>query len=120
MKRVEDTEGATQRQQDIPQASADEAKELVESDDYFVLDVRNPDEHEEKRIPGTDRLVPVKIIDGMVDKIDADSLLVYCRSGSRSMRACRQLVDGDFDEVVNLDGGINGWIDDGFEVERGS
>ncbi|XGI83918.1 rhodanese-like domain-containing protein [Halorutilales archaeon Cl-col2-1] len=120
MKRVEDTEGARQRQETIAQASPDEAKNLVKSDDYFVLDVRNPDEHEEKRIPETDRLVPVKIIDGMVDKIEADKLLVYCRSGSRSMRACRHLVDGDFDEVVNLDGGINGWIDEGFEVARGS
>ncbi|XGI83662.1 rhodanese-like domain-containing protein [Halorutilales archaeon Cl-col2-1] len=96
--------------QNFNDVTPEDAKEMVEDDDIFVLDVRNPDEYEWKRVPGVDHLIPVEILPDRVDEIEGDKLLVYCHSGSRSQDACDFLSNlDDFDEIYNLQGGITAW-----------
>ena len=46
-----------------------------------------------------------------LDKYKDDSVLVYCRSGSRSGFVCRTLSGRGFEKVYNLAGGIMAWED---------
>ncbi|MBT3723909.1 MAG: rhodanese-like domain-containing protein [Gammaproteobacteria bacterium] len=46
-----------------------------------------------------------------LDKYKDDSVLVYCRSGSRSGSVCRTLSGRGFEKVYNLAGGIMAWED---------
>ncbi len=99
--------------QPIPTISADALKEKLSSADstnLVLLDVREPDEHAARHIPNS-MLIPlgslaqrVGELDGLKDK----EIVVYCRSGRRSEKACEFLLKQNF-KVKNLDGGILAW-----------
>jgi adenylyltransferase/sulfurtransferase len=80
-------------------------------DAFLLLDVREPDEHEQARIPGA-RLLPLGQLEARLSEI-ADwkdrTVVVHCRSGARSARACRILLQQGFADVWNLAGGIEAW-----------
>ena len=60
--------------------------------------------------------------DGFWDKIEqldkSKDILIYCRSGRRSIRVCTLMKNGGFDptKVYNLSGGILEWIEEGLEL----
>ena len=57
-----------------------------------ILDVRNPDEYNESHIKGAVN-IPVDAIDESV-RLDKDKrVLVYCKSGKRSMQAFNKLTE---------------------------
>ncbi len=85
--------------------------ELAKEKDVVILDVRTPGEFKEGHIPGAN-LVPVQVFKylylggkGLQDK----KVLVYCRSGNRSVTASRWLDMWGAKEVYNLKGGILEW-----------
>ncbi len=84
-----------------------------------LLDVRNPDEFEEARVPGA-VLIPLPELAERVSELSNDApLLIICRSGARSMRACEFLAQDGFD-TTNIAGGTMAWIDSGREVVTGT
>lgn len=85
---------------------------------WTVLDVREPDEWEGGRIPGSLH-IPLGEVPERLDDLPADGqLLVVCHSGGRSARAAAWLNHNGFD-AVNLDGGIVDWVRAGLPVETG-
>jgi len=76
---------------------------------YTLLDVRQPREYEEGRIPGA-TLIPLPQLSDRLQELDPEKpVLVYCAIGGRS-RAAAQLLSGQgFKEVYNLKGGIKAW-----------
>ncbi|CAA6816535.1 MAG: Rhodanese-like domain protein [uncultured Sulfurovum sp.] len=92
--------------------SAKVAYEMIENNDednLTILDVRTPEEFKtEGRIAGA-KLIPVSELNknlAMLDK--SKKVLVYCRSGSRSVHASRILESNGF-IPLNMNGGINAW-----------
>ena len=78
----------------------------------FLLDVRRPNEEAICSIPGTDLRVEHTQILQHLDSIPKDrGVVVYCRSGIRSMSAIAALAANgwDFEQLWNLDGGIHAW-----------
>lgn len=78
----------------------------------FLLDVRRPNEEIICTIPGTDLRVEHTQIVQHLDSIPKDrDVVVYCRSGIRSMSAIAALVANGwkFEQCWNLDGGILAW-----------
>ena len=76
---------------------------------YVLLDVRSYEEFEEGHIEGA-TLIPVdEIASRWVEIEEYDKILVYCRSGNRSVTASDILIEAGFDEVYNLLGGIKAW-----------
>ena len=78
----------------------------------FLLDVRRPNEETICTIPGTDLRVEHTQIVQHLDSIPKDrDVVVYCRSGIRSMSAIAALVANGwkFEQLWNLDGGILAW-----------
>ena len=98
--------------------SAADAYQLYQ-DDVFVLDVRTPEEYQESHIPGS-VLIPLDQLGLRAGELPQnETILVYCRSGNRSLEAVYMLDEAGFKRVHSLDQGINNWIQSGYEVEIG-
>lgn len=79
-------------------------------EEYTLLDVRQPWEYEEFHIPGA-MLVPLPELADHLDEIEQDEpVLVYCRSGGRSMAAAKVLAGNGYTDINNLMGGASAWL----------
>ncbi|RCJ17754.1 molybdenum cofactor biosynthesis protein MoeB [Nostoc sp. ATCC 43529] len=113
----------------IPQAKAEEAKQQMEiqemtvkdlkelldsgAKDFVLLDVRNPNEYEIAKIPGS-VLVPLPEIengDGVTkvkEILNGHHLIAHCKMGGRSAKALAILKEAGI-VGTNVKGGINAW-----------
>ncbi len=84
--------------------------------EVLLLDVRSEDEYDhDGRIEGA-RLVPLGVLEKNLKMLPKEKkILVYCRSGSRSISASRLLQQHGF-QVYNINGGINAWRAEGLPV----
>lgn len=83
-------------------------KKQDNNDDFFLLDVRNPDEFEKANIGG--KLIPMTQITEKADEIPRDKeIIVHCHHGGRSHKVCEFLMNQGFENVYNLEGGIDAW-----------
>ena len=93
------------------QISQETAKEMMDTQEVIVLDVREQYEFDAGHIPGA-VLLPVGSItkDTAAAVIeDPDTVvLVYCRSGNRSKTASQALADIGYTNIYEF-GGINTW-----------
>ncbi len=84
---------------------------LDAGEDLLLLDVREPFEAELARIPGA-RLIPLGQLSGALAELEPyrdRPVVVHCKTGGRSRRACLELVAKGFNRVENLAGGIEAW-----------
>jgi len=87
------------------------AYEIIEKDDsnLTILDVRTPEEFKADGHLANAKLIPVGQLSKNLNMLDkSKKVLVYCRSGSRSVHATRILVSNGF-TPLNMSGGINAW-----------
>ena len=79
----------------------------------FLLDVREPNEFQIARIPGS-TLIPLGQVGSRLQEITTAAagreILVHCKMGSRSAKAVQVLKDNGI-EAKNVKGGILAWID---------
>ena len=89
-----------------------ELKEKIDRGDKFTLiDVREPHEYKICSIPGA-RLIPLGEFPQHVGEFDKDDdIVIHCRSGMRSAKACGVLRAAGFQQVRNVVGGILAWSD---------
>ena len=92
--------------------TVEELNQLIESGQApFVLDVRNPEEFQICRIPGT-TLLPLPELPQRHGELDkARAMIVHCKSGMRSAKAIAFLRQQGFTKLRNLKGGIMAWAD---------
>ena len=96
--------------------SAPDAYQLYQ-DDVFVLDVRTPEEYQDGHLPGA-TLIPIEQLGARYGELpQGETILIYCRTGNRSLQAVYLLEDAGFNRVHSLDRGIKNWIQNGYEVE---
>jgi adenylyltransferase/sulfurtransferase len=86
---------------------------LDNGDDIQIIDVREPNEFEIGRIPGS-VLIPLGQVVGRMSEIDPErETVVHCKMGGRSARAIMALTQAGFSgKLSNLTGGIIGWSND--------
>jgi rhodanese-related sulfurtransferase len=88
--------------------------------DFVLLDVREPVEHQLGNLGG--QLIPVDLLSeqaALLPKDPHQPIVVYCRSGGRSARACGVLDKLGYTRVENVKGGVLAWqrdIDPGIKV----
>ncbi len=95
----------------LKEITATELKQRLDhGDDLQVIDVREPNEYEIARLPGT-KLIPLAQVVNRMDEIDASrETVVHCKGGVRSARAIEALQRAGYSgELVNLKGGITAW-----------
>jgi len=92
--------------------TARELKERLDrGEPIVVVDVREPQEYQINRIPGS-RLIPLGELPQRYEELDPEAAIVcQCKSGMRSAKATAFLRGIGFKNVRNLAGGILGWID---------
>lgn len=93
------------------QITAEAAKELMDTETYYVIiDARTTEEFEEGHIPGAILLPDYDVREKAEELLtDKDQLiLVYCRSGNRSKVASNDLVELGYTNVKEF-GGIIDW-----------
>ncbi len=101
----------------IEEITVDELADLL-ADGARVIDVREPDEFAEARVPGV-LLVPLGTVPQHVDDFQGEgTTYVICKSGGRSMQAC-EFVAAQGADVVNVAGGTMAWIASGRDVTTG-
>jgi rhodanese-related sulfurtransferase len=85
-------------------------KQKIDSgEDFQLIDVREPYEHEEFNIGG--ELIPLNEITQHIDTIATDKpVILYCRKGIRSQLAMQRLQEKfPFKNLINLIGGTEAW-----------
>lgn len=101
----------------VPEISVDELAPLLRAG-ARIVDVREPDEYEQARVPGG-VLVPLATVPDSIDAFRGEgTTYVICRSGVRSMRACEFVAQHGID-VANVAGGMLAWIASGRDVAAG-
>ena len=93
---------------------ASEVKKKLESGDepFQVLDVREKEEVDQKRIPNS-TWIPYGEMEVRLAEVDkGKEIAVHCASGLRSYKACLKLQHEGFENVKNLDGGMLCWCYD--------
>lgn len=104
----------------IVSVSAHEFEKAIQTDSVQLLDVRTPQEYAEGHIDGA---LNINVQSDDFKKIAKRKLskeptvLVYCRSGRRSLDAAEILTELGY-KVVNLKGGIIEWEEDGLPITR--
>jgi molybdopterin/thiamine biosynthesis adenylyltransferase/rhodanese-related sulfurtransferase/molybdopterin converting factor small subunit len=84
---------------------------LDRGDRLRIVDVREPNEYQINRIPGS-TLIPLGDITRRYTELDPEEeIVVHCKSGGRSAKAADFLRSAGFKRVLNLKGGITDWID---------
>jgi rhodanese-related sulfurtransferase len=89
----------------------------------IILDVREQYEYDINHLHNA-TLIPLGEIDSRIDELEPyneTEIVVYCRSGSRSVSASQNLAGNhNFTKIFNMEGGINAWIAAGYPVVEGS
>src|SRR5689334_16603598 len=86
-------------------------KKLDAGETPFILDVREPNEYQINRIPGS-TLIPLGELPRRYQELPKDRQIVtQCKMGGRSAKAQDFLKTVGFTDVLNLKGGILAWID---------
>lgn len=100
-----------------------DAKALLDAGDAIMVDVREQDEWNSARIPGT-LFAPLSQMPQAWDTLDLPqdkTVIVQCKSGGRSGRVCEFVgpTTKDGQPVLNLTGGIIAWTEAGYPVIQG-
>jgi len=84
---------------------------LDRGDNFLLIDVREPHEYKICNIPAA-KLIPLGEVPRRLHELDKDAdIVVHCKMGGRSAKACGILRQAGFQHVRNMKGGILAWSD---------
>lgn len=97
----------------IPQLTVTDLKAKLDAgEDLLLVDVREVKEWEVARIEGATLLPLSKFMDDWEETLGkhrGKQVVVHCKMGGRSQRACEFLAAQGFTDIANLAGGITAW-----------
>lgn len=84
---------------------------MKDTDNTILIDVRTEEEYEEKNISNSIN-IPLNSLMFNIDELEDykdKNVIIYCRSGHRSITACNLLSLEGFNKIYNLEKGIIGY-----------
>ncbi len=105
----------------INKITVNQLKDELSSNNLILIDCREQGEWDESHIKEA-KFIPLSNFEEKTNEIlsnmDKNSKIVcQCRSGKRSMKACKLLEEKGFTNLYNLEGGILKWVESGFPTE---
>jgi len=86
-------------------------KKLLSNEDFVLLDVRTNQEVFISTIKGSIH-ISMNDIPKRMNELDKEKeIVVQCKSGKRSAKVCEFLINNNFKNVKNLEGGIVAWAE---------
>jgi hydroxyacylglutathione hydrolase len=102
----------------VPQLDASQLHESIEKKQVQVVDVRAPDEWSHGHLAGAIH-IPLAALPDRIGELDPSvPIVLHCKGGGRSSIAASFLQANGIGGVSNLAGGYEGWVAEGFEVEK--
>ena len=107
-----------ERKVEYKDVAAGEFLELLKREKgAFLVDVHTP---EQEHLAETDAVIPFNEVKNRLSEFPQDKatpILVYCRSGSMSAMAAKDLVAAGYRKVYNLTGGMHSWTGAGMALD---
>lgn len=100
--------------------SAKEAKKMLDEKKTFLLDVRSPREYYDGHISGA-KLIPLQQLEDRISELDEykdKDIIVYCRSGNRSIVSVEILIKNGFKKLFHIKRGIIEWKNEGYKINK--
>lgn len=95
------------------------AKMIENGTRCFIIDVRTPMEYAAIHAAGTENM-PLDTLDPKAaTPTEDEKLFVICKSGSRSKKACEQLIAAGITTATLIEGGTDAWVAAGLPVVKG-
>lgn len=112
----------TSEEGSIKIVTAEELKELSQLEDVQLLDIRTPEEYAEGYIEGYQNIDFLsETFQDDIEKLDKSKpVIMYCRSGGRSGRCSKLMLEKGFTKIYDLEGGITKWESDGNAIVKDS
>jgi rhodanese-related sulfurtransferase len=105
----------------INECDVNELKTKLDNKENFqFIDCREQEEWDEAHINGA-TLLPLSQFEANYESVLSNKdaqIVIQCRSGMRSMKACMFLLSKGYTNLTNLEGGIMGWIQAGYPVQK--
>jgi len=105
----------------VRETTVDAIKQRLDRGEKFVLvDVREDSEWAVDHLPGAIHLGK-GVIERDIEKTVPDpntELVLYCGGGFRSALAADNLQKMGYKNVISMDGGVRGWREKGYPMER--
>src|SRR5215210_6836801 len=108
----------TGTREEVPQLGSRQLHDIISANQVQVVDVRAPDEWARGHVPGATH-IPLAALPERFGELDPSlPIVLHCKGGGRSSIATSFLQAQGLSSVSNLAGGYEGWVAEGFEVER--
>jgi adenylyltransferase/sulfurtransferase len=80
--------------------------------DFVLVDVREPNEYEINRIPGSELIPKDNFLNGSaIEKMPQDKpVVLYCKAGTRSAEVLAVLKGAGFADAIHVGGGVAAWV----------
>ncbi|NDJ86257.1 MAG: MBL fold metallo-hydrolase [Chloroflexi bacterium] len=101
-------------------ARREAAEVAAHRDQFHIIDVRNKAEVDERYIPGSQHIFMGYLAREVANIPREKPLVLYCATGIRSHIGASVLAGLGFENVANLDGGIDAWQAAGYPVTEGT
>jgi rhodanese-related sulfurtransferase len=97
----------------VTNVSATEAVLLLNRGKPLILDVRDEAEFAAGHIQGAKHIPVAELLTRIkeIEKFKNKPVLVHCQKGMRSKGACSILKGQQFEQLHNLQGGLDAWLD---------
>lgn len=99
----------------VSEITAQELAEMMTNKDFILINVHIPYAGE---LPKTDLFIPFNDIEGNAVKLPKNmstKIVIYCRSGSMSADASKELLERGYTNIYDLTGGMNAWENAGLD-----
>lgn len=95
-------------------------KQWMDNNEAMLIDVREADEYKEAHIAGS---ILIPLAECSADRLPHapdKKLVIHCKKGKRGEVACTNCMSLMPGQIIwNLEGGIDAWIADGYDVNHG-
>ncbi|MEL7833777.1 rhodanese-like domain-containing protein [Fodinibius sp. Rm-B-1B1-1] len=113
-------EGEQQTQTEVKELTGKQFQQQKEQQAGVIIDVRTQEEYDNGHLAEVDR--HYNLLNGdfeaQLDSLEKDeTYYLYCRSGNRSEKAAKLMIDQGFEKVYNI-GGFQDLVDAGVESKK--